>query len=220
MGVAQRKEPHLKAGTSSSQYEIRKRRFINAMLTNGGNQRQAAITAGYAEISAHNSAARFMKDDGVRAALKLRTENLLRVEDLTTDRIILEMGRVATFDPRRLYDENDNLKPPSQWDDDVAAVISSLDVEELWEGRGDDKDRVGSTRKIRLWDKNSSLEKLARIHGLFERDNRQKRDELSINVEFVAAGAAPPPTIVQEPEPTVVEPPPRAPKKRRVSHGR
>lgn len=161
-----------------------------------------------------------MRDPDVRAALQARQAKLLAVEDLTTDRIILEMGRVATFDPRRLYDENDNLKPPSQWDDDVAAVISSLDVEELWEGRGDDKERVGNTKKIRLWDKNSSLEKLARIHGLFERDNRQKRDELSINVEFVAAGAAPPPTIVHEPEPTVVEPPRRAPKKRRRSHGR
>lgn len=99
-----------------------------------------------------------------------------------------EMARLAFHDPGQLFDDDGNLIPIKDLPEDARRAISSLDVDELWDGRGEDRRQVGSTKKVRLWDKVSALEKLARIAGMFEKDNRQKRAELSIQVAVVAPG--------------------------------
>ena len=58
---------------------------------------------------------------------------------------------------------------------DVRACIASMDF---------DRD-TGRVTKIRFWDKNAALEKAMKHHGLYERDNDQKRENLIIQVQVV-----------------------------------
>lgn len=206
MGAKPTKKPGSGPSTHPNAVKVRKERFRHELIRNGGNQTAAAIAAGYSKSTARSASYKLSAELGVGPALQASQARLLRVEDLTTDRILLEMGRVATFDPRRLYNDDETLKKPSEWDDDVAAVVASMDVDNLFEGRGEDREKIGTTRKIRLWDKISALEKLARVHGLFERDNRQKRAELSIEVEFVGVKPRAPKIIDADIEVDVVSP--------------
>lgn len=168
--------------TSSKAVKQRKQKFAREIAI-GSNQTKAAIAAGYSPNSATVTGSQLIADPNVSAAIQEHRAKLLAIDDITDARIKLELGRIALFDPRRLYEEDGvTLKKPGDWDDDTASVVASLDVEELFEGRGSDKVLAGHTKKLRLWDKVSSLEKLARIHGLFERDNRQRKAELSLNV--------------------------------------
>lgn len=82
-------------------------------------------------------------------------------------RVLLEAYRLATFDARRLFDAAGKLKAPEQWPDDVAAAISGYDV-----------DAEGKV-KVRMWDKNSALEKLFKNMGLFQMDNSQRAGALA-----------------------------------------
>jgi phage terminase small subunit len=68
--------------------------------------------------------------------------------------------------PAGIIDLSDPKKPrvklPHELDAATAAAISSFEI--------DDMGRI----KYRFWDKNSSLERAAKILGAFKEDNRQK----------------------------------------------
>jgi phage terminase small subunit len=81
---------------------------------------------------------------------------------ITQERVLREIARLAFFDVRKLFDAEGRPKPVHELDDDTAAAISQLDIDELG--------RV----KYRLADKGVNLERLAKHLGLFERDNAQR----------------------------------------------
>lgn len=164
----------VQAGTGKASKEIRQRKFANEVILNGGNGTQAAIAAGYAPSSAHVTASQLIRNPKIAAAVEQRRAELLRVEDITADRIKLELGRLATSDLRKLYNADGMPKPMSEWDDDSAAAVAGFDVDA----------RTGLPR-LRVHDKPSALDKLARIHGLYEKDNQQRREDLSIQIAVI-----------------------------------
>jgi phage terminase small subunit len=148
----------VKAGSSQAGTAERYAAFVEAYVTNGGNATQAAITAGYSPKSAYAQGSRLLNHVQVQAALESRQKELREKHQLTTDRVLKELARLAYFDIRKLYDEKGELKAVHQLDDDTAAAIASMDLE------------GGKIVKVRGADKNSAIEKAARILGLFKPD--------------------------------------------------
>lgn len=180
-----------KRGTSRASAADRRRLFVEAMLTNGGNKRQAAIAAGYKEGRAADKAAERMSHDvAVIRELEARRAEVLEVAQqntgMTVERILREVARLAMFDVRKLYDEAGNLKPVHLLDDDTAAAIASVEVDEIKvEGV-----YIGNTKKLKVFDKNSALEKAMKHLGQYDLDNEQKRPSgaqigvLSVALDF------------------------------------
>jgi phage terminase small subunit len=83
-------------------------------------------------------------------------ERSKRVE-ITADNVLREIARLGFSDPRKLFDENGNLKPIHELDDDIAAAVAGIDVVV----RGDGENAL-QVRKIKFWDKNNALEKLGK----------------------------------------------------------
>jgi phage terminase small subunit len=108
----------------------------------------------------------------IRAKAQARTE-------ITIDRVLREVARLAFSDHRALFRENGSLKAPHEIDGDTAATVASVEVFEEFEGRGKNRVLVGYTKKMKLWDKNAALEKLMRHLGAFDKDNRQKSNPLA-----------------------------------------
>ena len=92
---------------------------------------------------------------------ELRSRTMLSAEN-----VISEFARVGFSDPRRVFDKQNRLKAVHEWTDDDAAAISSIEIEELFDGHGKDRVQVGWTKKIRFWDKVSALNALAKHLGL------------------------------------------------------
>lgn len=107
---------------------------------------------------------------------------------LSIDRTLQEVARLSYFDPRKLYRDDGELKRPDEWDDDTAAAVASLEISEEFSGSGEDRELSGYTKKLKLWDKNAALEKAMKHLGLYEKDNKQRGESLSINVQFVKVG--------------------------------
>ena len=166
----------VKAGTSKEAATNRKQKAVEAFIMNGGNKTQAAITAGYAAHSAHTAGNRLFKDGEVLAAVSKRRAELMTVDSITAERIKLQLGRIALADIRKLHDENGELLPMGEWDDDSAAAAAGVKVD----------GRTGQ-RELRMHDPVGALDKLARIHGMYEKDNQQRRDDLSIQIAIVPA---------------------------------
>lgn len=81
-------------------------------------------------------------------------------KEWAAEAILRELRDLAMSDLRQAFDESGALKPPDQWPDSLARAISSIEIDEFYEGRGDERTQVGWTKKIKLWDKPAALKQL------------------------------------------------------------
>lgn len=86
---------------------------------------------------------------------------------ITIERVLVELGRLGFSDIRNALDQNGNLYPPSEWSDDFAAAVSSLEVVAKPTVGDNGEKTVEHIHKIKVWDKNSALEKLCKHLGMF-----------------------------------------------------
>lgn len=167
--------------------EARHEKFRQEFKRNGGNATQAAIFAGFAPHSAEVTGAKLAKRYQLREAARTHEQTLLEKSRLETERVLEELRRIVFADPRKFYNADGSLKSVVDLDDDTAAALSSLDVDEIKEGRGSKMRVVGMTTKIRMHDKLAAIDKAMRYLGLFEKDNRSKAPSLAIQINSVAA---------------------------------
>lgn len=179
--------PRIKAGTSKTAAADRRKLFVQHYIENGRNATQAAISAGYTERSARTRGAELVKDRNILAMIDEVTGKMEAITGLSLERTLRECARLAYSDPRNFYFADGTLKPVSEWTDDMAATVASLEVLEEYEGQGEDRKLVGYTKKLKLWDKNSAIEKAMKHLGAFERDNKQRLPNLAIQVNLVGA---------------------------------
>lgn len=146
------------------------------------NAKQAAIRAGYSANTAAEQGYQLLNDNDVSAHIcELRAKQQERT-DISADKVLKEVARLAFSDIRNYYDDNGFLKLPKDLSDDAAAALSGIDIDELWGmGMGGDKEKIGETKKIKLHSKSDGLEKLMKHLGLYGKDNQQKAPVINIS---------------------------------------
>ena len=154
------------------------------------NGTQAAIRAGYSIKGAHVQAAQLLSNPKVQEfANKLKTERAERTE-ITSDRVLKEIGRLAFADIRSVFDESGQLLPVHMLPPEVSASIASIEVVTSKVPGGEPVD-VEHTAKIKFWDKRGSLELLGRHLKMFtDKLEVEVRDSLAERLERVRAKRA------------------------------
>jgi phage terminase small subunit len=104
-----------------------------------------------------------MVAEAIQAAMKAREERT----EITQDRVLLELSRIAFFDPRKLLRDDGSPKPIGELDDGTAAALAGLEITEEWEGSGEDRVFVGYTKKYKISDKNTAITNAMRHLGMF-----------------------------------------------------
>lgn len=153
--------------------------FAEAYLSNNMRGDLAAIAAGYAPTHAKRRAVAMLARPGVQKLIRDRQDELSKAHRLTTDSVMAELSKIVHADPRKLFDDKGALLPIRQWPDDMAGAVASIEVDELFEGKGKGRKFIGYTKKIKLWDKNSGIEKAMKHLGLFAEDNKQRMGALA-----------------------------------------
>ena len=179
-----------KAGNTQEDAEHRRKLFAEAYLTNGGNASQAAVSAGFSEKTAGAAGSRLLKHVAVSTLIQQRRKVVVEKMELTTERTLREIARLAYVDPRKFFHADGRPKEITELDDDTAAALAGMEVTEEWAGTGKDRVQVGVTKKYKLADKNAALEKAMKHLGQYEKDNKQRspleglsRDALKAIVE-------------------------------------
>src|SRR5208283_123655 len=85
----------------------------------------------------------FIKESG-----KLYARDL----SVTTANVLKELARLAFFDPRNLFKADGSPKHITELDDDTAPSVAGLDVQEIFEGSGQDKHQIGVIKKYKIAD--------------------------------------------------------------------
>ena len=172
-----KRKPGTKAGGSKVSAAHKRKLFVEAYLSNGENATQAAVTAGFSAKTARSAGPRLLAHVEVATAIEARRKQTvaraIAHTDLTVERTLREVARIAYFDPRRFFDANGHRIPVHELDDDAAAVLASLEIEEMKEREDGVTKVVGHTVKMKVWDKNSALDKAMKHLGQYEKDNKQ-----------------------------------------------
>lgn len=92
---------------------------------------QAAIRAEYSERKAYSIAQENLKKPEIASEIRRLMKERQERTQITQDRVLLELARIAFFDFRKLYREDGTLKQPHELDDEAAAVLSGIDVVEM-----------------------------------------------------------------------------------------
>lgn len=171
-----------KGGTSKSSAANRRALFVEAMLTNGGNQTQAAIAAGYSEKSAHVRGAELVKDSKVLEMIETRRaaalEKAQRVTDLTVEEVLASLARDLRFDPAKLFytegPDKGKLKQVWEMDEDTRLALRGVEFDEIAVGSGAERVVVGRTAKVKQPEKTAAREQGMKHFGLYAKDNAQK----------------------------------------------
>ena len=81
---------------------------------------------------------------------------------ITADRVLTELARLATCDISQAFDSNGDLLPIHEMPEDCRRAIAGIEIDVLSEWEDGKKKPIGFTKKIKFWDKNKSLETIAR----------------------------------------------------------
>lgn len=144
------------------------------------NGKQAAIRSGYSERTAEVQASRLLTNAKVQNYIQEKQKQLQEKTGITVERVLNEYARIAFSDLRGYYNEDGSLKKMTDLNEDQAAAIAGVEVDELFDWIGDVKLQTGVTKKIKRWDKTKALDSLARHLGMFAKDNEQSRPNASV----------------------------------------
>ncbi|MDW9473157.1 terminase small subunit [Sinorhizobium meliloti] len=141
----------------------------------GNTVDEAYVAAGFK--ANRGNAARLNANESIQARVaEIQGKGALKAE-ATVERVLKELTRIGFSDLRRVFDANGRLLRPEEWDDDTAAAVASVEVVTRNIGDGE----VEHVHKIKVWDKNSALEKLAKHLGMFI-ERVEHSGSMSLNV--------------------------------------
>lgn len=157
-------------------------RFIDEYIVDL-NGTQAAVRAGYSKRSAHTTCHDVLKKPEIMQRIKQKQMDIQVSTGITVENITKELAKIAFFDLRMALNIDGTVKPIDQLDDNTIAGIAGLEINELFEGTGRDRERVGYTKKIKIADKVAALEKLGKHLGIFTDNlNVVTKEPISIDV--------------------------------------
>lgn len=132
--------------------------------------------------AARSYGSRLLKRPEIQARVVELHHQALTRKQMTAERVLTELSHIAKSDPRRLFDEKGKLRDPSEWPDDIAACIASIETEELFEGSGEDREQIGWTKKVKFWSKPEALKLLGEHFGTFNGGGKGNTLVVTINL--------------------------------------
>ncbi len=153
----------------------KQKRFVAEYLVDL-NATAAAIRAGYSEKTANRIASENLSKPDIQSAIQEAIEKRQKRTEITQDMVLRETAKLAFFDVRKMFDGNGKPLDISRLDDDTAAALVGLDVQDVADPDGN---YVGYVKKYKMADKLKALELLGKHLGAFERREQNSSGALS-----------------------------------------
>lgn len=143
-------------------------------LAKGATQVEAYTKAGYKPNDGH--AARLAGNGRVVARIEEILGRAAERAEITTARVLEELGKIGFSDIRKMFTPGGNLLPICDLDDDAAAALSSIEVVTRKVPGGEEAE-VEHIAKIKVWDKRAALVDIGKHLGMFvERHEHTGKD--------------------------------------------
>jgi phage terminase small subunit len=140
------------------------------------NATQAAIRAGYSARSAEVNGNRLLRNAQVRRAVDEAIQKRAERLQVKADDVLEGLRRLAFFDPADFYEKSGALKNIHDIPKEVRMALAGFEVDELFEGHGEDRTQIGNTVKVKWWDRPKTLELLGKHLKLFTEKHEHTHD--------------------------------------------
>ena len=137
------------------------RRFVGEYLVDF-NATAALMRCGWSPHTANQNSVYFLRKPHVRAAIEKGIKRMEAHNVVSATRILEEVLRIATADPRRAMNDDGSMKQLQELDEDTARAVASLEVVSK-PGRGDEPPTI--THKLKFWDKGRATDTLLKSLG-------------------------------------------------------
>ena len=145
-------------------------RFVQEYLVDL-NATAAAKRAGYSEKTAYSIGQENLKKPEIQNAIQEAKIALQKRTEITQEMVIKELAKLGFFDIRKLFGDDGKPLDISKLDDDTAAALVGLDVQDIADGDGD---YIGFIKKYKMADKIRALELLGKYLGTWEPQDKQQ----------------------------------------------
>ena len=139
----------------------KQRRFVEEYLVDL-NATQAAIRAGYAERSAHVTGAKLLRNAKVAEAVAEAKHSRTERAQINADYVLSRLVEIDQMDVADILQADGSLKAIQDWPKVWRQYIAGMDLAEMFEGRGGEREMVGILKKIKWPDKLKNLELLGK----------------------------------------------------------
>jgi phage terminase small subunit len=141
------------------------------------NGKQAAIRAGYSERSAESTASALLRVPKVAEAVAEAKGERARRCEVSADRVLQELARIAFADPAAAYGPDGKLLSVREMPPETRSALAGMDVEEGGDGK--------VTRKVKTWGKVQALELLGKHLGMFtEKVEHSAAEPVRISIDL------------------------------------
>jgi phage terminase small subunit len=124
------------------------------------NATQAAIRSDYSPRSATATSSKLMAMPKIQARLQELSQDRTRRTQVDADYVLNRLVEIDQLDVAEILEDSGEIKPIKQWPRHWRTLISGMDVAEMFDGRGKDKEHIGNMIKIKWPDKIKNLELL------------------------------------------------------------
>ena len=162
--------------------------FCDEFLTdfNATRAYKVAYPNNQKEESIRANSSRLLTNDNIKNYISEKQKEREKRTEITQDMVIKELAKIAFGDIRKLYNDFGSLKNIKDLDDDIAAALAGVETFQEFDGRGDDREYIGDTKKVKMLDKTKALELLGKHLGMFKEKveiNQDKPFEVNIKVK-------------------------------------
>jgi phage terminase small subunit len=161
-----------------------KRKVIEEYLKDF-NGAGALRRVGYKGKRIYERAYAILHEDVVQDEIAQRVEMELAAIGVHSRRVLIELARIGFSDIGKIFNPDGTIKPITEIDEKTRAAIASIEVLEIWTGKGENRIKIGETKKIKLRDSVEALKTLAKHLKLTGED---KEGEKKVKVQVLIRG--------------------------------
>lgn len=158
-------------------------RFVEEYFVDS-NATAAAKRAGYSKQSAEAIGWENLRKPLIAEAIERRRQQYYAEVGATREAAAKKMGYMVTGDIRDVMSPEGRLLFPSDWSDETAACISSIEVVTKQTSERDEDGRpiVEYIHKIKRFDTGAAVDRLAKLHGMYVDKQDIKVSGLSVTI--------------------------------------
>lgn len=147
------------------------------------NATQAAIRTGYNPKTAYSQGQRLLKNVEVMKAIKAAQDKRAEKTQINAEYVLRRHAEIDQMDLLDIMTDEGGFKPLHDWPKIWRQFLSGVDVSEIFEGGGNERQIVGVLKKIKWPDKLRNLELLGKhVDVGAYREQLRTEGDLIINV--------------------------------------
>jgi phage terminase small subunit len=114
-----------------------------------------------------NEAYLLLQNPDITLRVEELTDLALKRHSITVDKIVVEYAKIAFLDINQIFYPDGTMRPVNEIEPDARAAIAGIEIEEIYDGRGEGRSVIGQLKKVKISDKKGALDSLGKYLGMF-----------------------------------------------------